>query len=131
MRTTDDSGFEYSDLTSSVIGCAIEVHRILGPGLLESAYEQCLAHELHLSKVPFVTQVALPLRYKGVNIAGGFRVDFIVKKQLIIELKTVEYFSPVHEAQILTYMRLAHAPIGLLINFHSRTLKNGIRRYRL
>lgn len=122
---------ELDPLTYKVIGCAIEVHRALGPGLLESAYEQCLAHELSLAEIPFRRQVPLPVEYKGLKLDCGYRLDFLVDDRLVLELKSVEGLSDVHTAQLLTYMRLARAPVGLLINFNVTLLKDGIRRFVL
>ncbi len=122
---------EGNQLTARVIGCAIEVHRVLGPGLLESTHEQCLARELHLQGVPFRLQVPLPVAYKGVQLDCGYRVDVLVGDELILELKAVDQLKGIHEAQILTYMRLAQVRIGLLINFNMTLLKDGIRRFRL
>jgi GxxExxY protein len=101
------------------------VHRTLGPGLLESRYEQCLARELALADIPFEVQVPLPVEYKGVRLDCGYRVDLFVEKQLIIELKVVERFLPIHVAQLLTYMKLANVSVGLLMNFHVALLKDG------
>jgi GxxExxY protein len=114
--------------TSPVIGAAIEVHRHLGPGLLESAYEQCLCHELHLRGLSFKRQVDLPVSYKGLTLDCGFRIDLIVCEDVVVELKAVERILPVHEAQLLTYMKLAAKPVGLLINFNVPLLTQGIIR---
>jgi GxxExxY protein len=114
-----------------VIGCALEVHRALGPGLLESAYEACVAHELEAAGIAFERQLALPVRYKGVEIDCGYRLDMLVEARLVLEAKSVSDLLPIHEAQILTYMRLAGAPVGLLMNFNSRRLRKGIRRFVL
>jgi GxxExxY protein len=114
-----------------VIGAAIEVHRALGPGLLESAYEECLCHELGLRAITFRRQVPLSVRYKTVSLECGYRVDLVVEDKLILELKTVEKILPVHEAQLLTYLRLSGTQTGLLINFNVPVLKNGVRRMRL
>lgn len=119
---------ESDPLTRRVIGCAIEVHRSLGPGLLESAYEQCLAHELTLQGIPFQRQWPMPVAYKGVQLDCGFRADFFIADKLIIELKSVESLHPVHQAQLLTYLRLANCPTGLLINFNVSRLTQGIKR---
>jgi GxxExxY protein len=118
-------------LTGKVIGCAIEVHRLLGPGLLESTYEQCLARELGLQGVAFRLQVPLPVEYKGVRLDCGYRVDVLVRDRLILELKAVEQIKGIHEAQLLTYMKLASIRTGLLINFNVQLLKNGIKRFKL
>ena len=107
------------------IRCAIEVHRALAPGLLESAYEQCLARELALSDVQFQVQAPLPVEYKDVRLDCGYRVDLFVEKQLIIELKVVEKFLPIHQVQILTYMKLANVSVGLLMNLNVELLKDG------
>lgn len=119
---------ERDPLTQKVIGCAIEVHRYLGPGLLESTYEQCLAHELALCGVSFKVQVAMPVEYKDVKLDCGYRVDLLVEDCLVVELKSVEQILRIHEAQVITYMKLAEAPVGLLINFNVKLLKDGIRR---
>ncbi len=118
-------------LSGAVIGCAIEVHRYLGPGLLESTYEQCLAHELYLAKIPCRVQAQLPVYYKKINLDCGYRIDLFVDDFLIVELKSVEHVLPIHHAQILTYMKLAEAPIGLLINFNVKLLKDGIKKFIL
>lgn len=115
-------------LTQNVIGCAIEVHRALGPGLLESAYEECLCFELAQSGLPFRRQVALPITYKGVKLDADYRVDLMVAEELIVEIKTVDIILPVHEAQLLTHLRLSGLRKGLLLNFHTAVLKHGIKR---
>ena len=122
---------EFDELSNRVIGCALEVHRELGPGLLESTYEQCLGHELKLNGIRFELQHPLPVKYKGVRLDCGYRVDVLVEGNLIIELKSVEQIKGIHEAQLLTYMRLAGMKIGLLINFNVTKLKNGIKRFVL
>jgi len=122
---------EFDELSSRVIGCALEVHRELGPGLLESTYEPCLAHELKLNGIRFELQHPLPVEYKGVRLDCGYRGDVLVEDKLIIELKSVEQIKSIHEAQLLTYMRLAGVGIGLLINFNVMKLKNGIKRFVL
>jgi GxxExxY protein len=122
---------EFDNLSKRVIGCAIEVHRCLGPGLLESTYEQCLAHELSRNNIGFQLQLAQPVRYKGVLLDCGYRIDVLVENQLIVELKSVEKLLAIHEAQLLTYMRLAEMRIGLLMNFNATTLKEGIKRFVL
>ncbi len=118
-------------LTEKIIGCAIEVHRALGPGLLESAYEQCLARELSLNDVQFRLQVPIPVEYKGLHLDCGYRIDVLVDEQVILELKSVERILAIHEAQLLTYMKLATVDKGLLINFNVKRLVDGIRRFRL
>ncbi|MEN8198601.1 MAG: GxxExxY protein [Thermodesulfobacteriota bacterium] len=115
-------------LTEEIIGAAIEVHRAIGPGLLESSYEQCLCHELKIRGIPFQRQVSLPVEYKGVTLSSGYRLDMLVDKKVVVELKAVERLIPVHDAQMLTYLKLGGWPIGLLINFNVPTLKNGIKR---
>lgn len=115
-------------LTETVIGMAIEVHRALGPGLLESAYGACLAHELSLAKITFQTELPVPLIYKGLSIPTAYRLDLLVEDRLIVEVKAVERLDAIHEAQLLTYLRLAHKMTGLLLNFNETLLKNGILR---
>jgi GxxExxY protein len=115
-------------LNYKVIGCAIEVHRRLGPGLLESTYERCLAHEMHLHKISFEVQCPIPVVYKGVTLDCGYRADLFVENFLIVELKSVLKTSSLHQAQLLTYMKLAEAPLGLLINFNVPILKEGIKK---
>ncbi len=117
-----------NNLTGKIIGAAIEVHSTLGPGLLESAYEECLCHECKLQKIPFERQVSLPVEYKGVNLDCGYRTDIIVAGKLIVELKSVERLQPIHEAQLLTYLKLTGLKIGLLMNFNVSLLKDGIKR---
>ena len=115
-------------LTEEIIGAAIEVHRALGPGLLESAYEECLAHELSLASISFARQVALPVTYKAVQLDCGYRLDFVVEDTVVVELKAVDGLQAIHEAQLLTYLKLGGWPIGLLINFNVPVLKTGIKR---
>ena len=117
-----------NELTEKIIGAAIEVHKALGPGLLESAYEGCLAHELSLANVYFERQVPLPVVYKSLQLDCGYRIDFLVEKTVVVELKAVEGLQPVHQAQLLTYLKLGGWPIGLLINFNVAVLKKGIKR---
>jgi len=114
--------------TEAIIGAAIEVHRYLGPGLLESAYEECLCEELSLRKIPFKRQIALPVAYKGKKLDIGYRIDLLVNEEVVVELKTVESILPIHEAQTLTYMRLGGWQVGLILNFNVTVLKNGIKR---
>ena len=114
--------------TETIIGAAIEVHRHLGPGLLESAYEECLCEELTLRKIPFKRQFPLPVSYKGKNLDCGYRIDLLVKDEVVVELKTVEKLLPIHEAQALTYMKLGGWHVGLLLNFNVPILKYGIKR---
>lgn len=116
------------DLTDKIIGAAIEVHRALGPGLLESAYQLCLAQECKLQKLPFEEQMPLKLNYKGIELDGGYRIDFVFDKRVVVELKAVEEVLPVHEAQLLTYLKLTGIRVGLLLNFNTPVLKDGIYR---
>jgi GxxExxY protein len=118
-------------LSEQVIGAAIEVHRSLGPGLLESAYEECLCFELKERGLEFRRQVPLPVEYKKVRLECGYRIDLVIKNELIIEVKTVERLLPIHEAQLLTYLKLASIQKGLLLNFHTPVLREGIRRMSL
>jgi GxxExxY protein len=127
----EETNMERDPLTAKVIGCAIEVHRALGPGLLESTYEQCLARELFLQGIGYRLQVGLPVEYKGVRLDCGYRVDVLVEDQLILELKAVDEIQGIHEAQLLTYMKLARIGTGLLINFNVKVLKDGIHRFKL
>jgi GxxExxY protein len=117
-----------NDLTAKIIGAAIEVHKALGPGLLESAYESCLAYEFSLLKIDFERQVPLPVRYKSLPLDCGYRLDFLVKNLVVLELKAVESLEAIHEAQMLTYLKLGGWRVGLLINFNVPVLKRGIRR---
>lgn len=120
---------EFSELSNRVIGCAIEVHRELGPGLLESTSEQCLANEFNLNGINFKTQHALPVEYKGLQLDCGYRVDVLVEGEIILELKSVEELKGVHEAQLLTYMKLAKIKHGFLINFNVKRLKLGLKSF--
>lgn len=122
------TGLQDEALTQQVIAAALEVHKQLGPGLLESAYETCLAHELSLRKISFEKQKRLPVVYKGVALDCGYRMDLVVENRVVIELKCVEKLLPVHETQLLTYLRLANLPVGLLFNFYSARLMDGFRR---
>lgn len=117
------------ELTRSIVGAAIEVHKHLGPGLLESTYEECLCRELELRNITFERQKPLPLEYKGVKLDCGYRLDLLVESRVIVEIKSVETLAPIHEAQILTYLRLALVKVGLLINFNVPVLKDGIKRF--
>lgn len=117
--------------TERIIGCAIEVHRILGPGLLESTYQQCLVRELHLERIPFKFEHPLPVEYKGIKLDCGYRVDLLVEERLIIELKAVEGIKDIHKAQLITYLKLSKIHIGLLINFNVKRLREGIQRFRV
>lgn len=122
---------EFDVLSNRVIGLAIEVHKELGPGLLENTYKQCLAYELGRANIPFLMEAELPVSYKDTRISCGYRIDLLVDKTLIIELKCVDKIHPVHEAQLLTYMKLSGVGIGLLINFNEKLLKRGVRRFVL
>ena len=122
---------QFSRHSHSVIGCAIEVHRNLGPGLLESIYEQCLAREFELKGISFERQKVLPIEYKGVQLAGDYRIDLLVENEIIIEIKSVNKLMGIHEAQILTYMKLAKIKYGLLINFNVALLKEGLKSFIL
>ncbi len=117
------------EITEQIIGAAIAVHRALGPGLLESTYEACLAHELSERNLHVERQKALPILYKGVRIDCGYRLDLLVEGQVIVELKAVTNLGPIHEAQVLSYLRLSGCHVGLLINFHVRRLSYGVRRF--
>ncbi len=114
--------------TEAIIGAAIEVHRHLGPGLLESTYEECLCEELSLRKITFKRQVALPVVYKGKKLDAGYRIDLLVNDEVVVELKAIDTIQPIHEAQTLTYMRLGGWQVGLILNFNVTVLKNGIKR---
>lgn len=116
-------------LTRQIIGSAITVHRALGPGLLESAYQECLLYELRLAKLDVQRELKLPIIYKEVYLDYGYRIDLLVEGQIVLELKAVEKLHPVHKAQVLTYLKLGGYPYGLLINFNEELLKNGIRRF--
>jgi GxxExxY protein len=118
----------HGKITEAVIGAAIEVHRHLGPGLLESAYEECLCRELGLRRIRFDHQVELPVVYNGLRLDCGYRLDIVVEDEVILELKAIEQILPVHEAQLLTYLRLSRKKLGLLINFNVAALKDGIVR---
>ncbi|MFA6922669.1 MAG: GxxExxY protein [Bacteroidales bacterium] len=121
---------EINKITGTIIGCAIEIHRTLGPGLLESAYEECLFFELQKASLYVERQKPVPVVYKEIKLECGYRIDLLVEKVVVVELKTVDVFNPVHEAQILTYMKFSNKQIGLLINFNVTMLKNGIKRFK-
>ena len=134
MKTTEDTEsteWEFDLLTSTVIGCAIEFHRELGPGLLESAYERCLAHELKLTGIEFQRQVPVSISYKGIHLDCGYRADFLVAHRVLLELKAVDRVSPIHQAQILTYMKLTEISVGLIINFNVPKFAKGVRRFAI
>jgi len=119
---------ECGELTQTIIGCAMTVHTALGPGLLESAYEACLFHELVKSGLGCMRQVELPIEYDSVRIESGYRLDLVVESSVLLELKSIEKTQPIHEAQLMTYLRLSGLPVGLLINFNVKRLKDGIIR---
>ncbi|WP_158840599.1 GxxExxY protein [Polaribacter sp. L3A8] len=116
-------------ITEKIIGAAIEVHKTLGPGLLESAYQECLFFELKNLGLNVKKEVSLPIMYKEIKLDHGYRIDLLVEDKIVLELKTVESLTDVHSAQILTYMKLGNYPLGLLINFHTKLLKNGLKRF--
>jgi GxxExxY protein len=128
VTESTEKGKNVNELTELLIGCAIEVHRTLGPGLLESAYEVCLCCELSLRGIPFIRQVAIPVEYKGVKLDCGYRADLIVASLILVEIKAVDQLAPIHEAQLLSYLKLTGLKVGLLINFNERMLTHGIRR---
>jgi GxxExxY protein len=119
---------ERDPVTDRVIGLAIEVHRQLGPGLLESAYEECLCYEMQVQGISYLRQVPLPIQYKGVRLECGYRMDVVVDGKLVIEIKSVDKLLPLHEAQLLTYLKLSGIRTGLLLNFNAMLLRDGIRR---
>lgn len=127
MNLSDD--MDINKLSERVIGCAIEVHRTLGPGLLESAYEQCIAKEFQLAGIHFNRQATIPVNYKDLRLDCGYRIDFLVEDIILLELKSVEKISDIHKAQLLTYMKLTAAKLGLLINFNVKLLKEGLHRF--
>ena len=118
----------HQELTEQILGAAIEVHRVLGPGLMESAYEECLCHELNLRALQFERQMTVPVSYKGVNLDCGYKLDLLIENTVILELKCVERISSIHEAQLLTYMKLLNKPVGFIINFNVPVMKAGIVR---
>jgi GxxExxY protein len=128
INCRDTETLSFNELTESVIGACIEVHRVLGPGLLESAYEECLCRELTLAGIRFERQKSLPVRYKEVDLDCGYRLDLVVEGKLIVELKAIDGLLPVHEAQLLNYLKLSGLTLGLLINFNVPVLKLGIKR---
>lgn len=119
----------HEELTESILGAAIEVHRALGPGLLETVYEACFCHELALRRLAFRRQVQLPVVYKGIRLDCGFRIDVVVEETVVVELKAERQLMPVHDAQILTYLKLSGIKVGLLLNFNVPVLKDGLRRF--
>ena len=128
MQQGDQEFREKNPLTDQIIGACITVHRALGPGLLESAYEHCLARELALRHVPFRRQVAIDIDYCGQLVDCAYRIDLLVADEVVVELKSVDHIQPLHVAQVLTYLRLGRYPIGLLVNFNVTSLRHGLRR---
>ena len=128
MNRRDTETQSFRKITEQVIGACIEIHRQLGPGLLESAYEECLCYELARLNIHFERQKPLPVKYKSVSLDCGYRLDLVIEGKIILELKTVEHLLPIHEAQLLTYLKLSGLTLGLLINFNVPVLKNGIKR---
>jgi GxxExxY protein len=128
MGTAQNLIMDINHLTGLVIGAAIEVHRVLGPGLLESAYEECLCHELQLRKINFERQQALPVQYKDVKLNCGYRLDVVVENAVILELKSCDRLEPIHQAQLLTYLKLSNLSVGLLLNLNVPVMKDGIVR---
>jgi len=127
-RVGVEQKLRYEQLTEQILGAAIEVHKTLGPGLLESAYEKCLCHELNLRGLLFERQITVPVSYKGVNLDCGYKLDILVENTVILELKCVERVTSIHEAQLLTYMKLLNKPVGFIINFNVAVLRAGIVR---
>ena len=125
---SDVTSYLHREISHSIISAAIEVHRALGPGLLESAYSACLCHELVLRQLHFRTEVQLPVEYKGVHLDCGYRMDLVVEDKVAVELKSVEKILPIHQAQLMTYLHLSKMRVGLLINFNVRVLRDGIVR---
>lgn len=122
---------EINELAYKVIGCAYRIHQALGPGLLESAYEACLCHELSKENINFERQKEIPIVYNGCRLDCGYRIDVLVENKIIVELKTVEALLPIHTAQLMTYLKLSQIHLGLLMNFYTTNLQNGIKRYVL
>ena len=131
LEGTESTEEESNTLTGKIIGAAIDIHRALGPGLLESAYEACLIYELRLRKLKVESQKPIPIFYKVVMLDCGYRVDLVVEGQVIVEIKSVSNLVPIHESQLLSYLKLSDCKIGLLINFNVKYLKEGIRRMKL
>jgi GxxExxY protein len=123
-----DDKDKLDQITRRIIGAAIEVHKTVGPGLLESAYQACLAFELREGGLKVEEQIALPVVYKNVSLDCGYRIDLLVKSEVVVEIKAIEALAPIHEAQLLSYLRLSGKRVGLLINFHVRMLKDGLKR---
>ncbi len=131
MKDFENRDYSHKELTERIIGAAIAVHRVVGPGLLESAYETCLADEMEHAGLAIQRQVPLPVVYRGRQLDCGYRLDFLVEDSVIVELKCVDKLAPIHEAQLLTYMKLAHKEVGLLINFNTVMLRDGVVRRAL
>jgi GxxExxY protein len=129
QRTQRTQRMDENELSNKIVGAAIEVHRTLGPGLLESTYEECLCHELSLNQIPFERQVIMPVVYKGNRLECGYRADVVVDKKVILELKSVAEVQPIHKAQLLTYLKLSGLKLGLLLNFNVLLMKDGINRF--
>ncbi len=127
-RSDNQEDYPEAELTEKIIGAAIEVHRALGPGLLESVYQVCMQRELSLRNIPFESEKPLAISYKGVSVEGGLRLDFLIDGKVVVELKAVNDLLPIHQAQLLTYLKLTGCKVGLLINFNVRVLKDGIKR---
>ncbi len=128
LKADDDAAVDENPLSNTIIGCAIEVHRVLDPGLLESVYQKCLGRELELKGISFQEEVPLAVEYKGLKFNSAHRLDMLVENKVLLELKAVEHLLPVHEAQLLSYLRLAEKKLGLLINFNVPVLRSGIKR---
>lgn len=128
LNRGDAEAQRLNSITEKIIGAAIEIHRVLGPGLLESAYEECLCYELSRQDLPFTRQVELPVIYKEIKLDCGYRIDLLIENAIIVELKAVERILPIHEAQLLTYLKLLDCPLGLLINFNVPAVRYGIKR---
>jgi len=128
ITDSESHAYIHQDISRSVIAAAIEVHRMLGPGLLESAYQVCLCHELALRGLGFRTEVGLPVDYKGVHLDCGYRMDLVVEDKVAVELKSVDKILPIHQAQLMTYLRLSKLRVGLLINFNVKVLRDGVVR---
>ncbi len=126
-----ETKINFERLSNTIIGCAIEVHKTLGPGLLENTYKQCLAYELEKAHIKFLLEAELPIQYKGINLPCGYRIDILVENSIVVELKSVSALAPLHSAQIITYMKLSNIKTGLLINFNSTLIKEGIKRFVL
>ena len=131
LESTEDTEEESNSITGKIIGAAIDIHRALGPGLLESAYEACLIYELRLRKLKVESQKAIPIFYKDVLLDCGYRADLVVEDQAIVEIKSVSNLASIHEAQLLSYLKLSGCKIGLLLNFNVKYLKEGIRRMKI